>query len=96
MPERDGPAAHYTPQQWTEQLTTFSADMDIDMVGVAAMDPAWIYEGQQLTQSRVVMLAVAHDHAQLSTAPASTAGAEVVRQYGRAGAAAKAVAAKAA
>jgi epoxyqueuosine reductase len=87
-----GAPVRQAPETWTRSLQHFVAGADIDMVGVARMDPAWIYEGQQVTQSRVVMLAVAHDHAQISTAPASTAGAEVVRQYGRAGAAAKTVA----
>ena len=56
------------------------------------MDPAWVYEGQQVSQSHIVMLGVAHDYEAIATAPAASAGAEVVRQYGRAAAAAKAVA----
>ncbi len=38
------------------------------------------------------MLGFAHDYTQITTAPEATAGAEVVRQYGRAAAAAKSVA----
>jgi len=87
-----GPAAQHDPQVWTQALAAFARDADFDSFGVAIMDPAWIYEGQQVTQSRVIVLAVAHDYEQIATAPQSTAGAEVVRQYGRAAAAAKAVA----
>jgi len=62
------------------------------MWGVARMDPAWIYEGQHVPHENIIMLGFAHDYEQIVTAPAATAGAEVVRQYGRAAAAAKFVA----
>lgn len=92
LAELCGAPAQRSPADWTAALQDFIGGADVDMAGVAPMDPAWVYEGQQVAQSRVVMLAVAHDYDQIITAPASTAGAEVVRQYGRAGAAAKAVA----
>ena len=92
MPERQGPAAQYAPHQWSDQLQAFVAQADVEMAGVAAMDPAWVYEGQQVTQSRIIVLAVAHDYEAIRTAPAASAGAEVIRQYGRAAAGAKAVA----
>lgn len=90
--ERAAAPVQRAPQGWTDALKAFTATGEVDMVGVAAMDPAWVYEGQQVTQSRIVMLAFAHDHAQIRTAPQATAGAEVVRQYGRAGAGARTVA----
>lgn len=92
LPEREGLPAHFTPDRWTEQLHDFVAGADIDMAGVAAMDPAWVYQGQQVPQSRIIVLAVAHDYDAIRTAPQPSAGAEVVRQYGRAAAGAKAVA----
>jgi len=92
LADLQGEPVQRAPQAWTQALKDFGATADFDMVGVAAMDPAWAYQDQQVTQSRVIMLAVAHDYEQIATAPASTAGAEVVRQYGRAGAAAKTVA----
>lgn len=92
LQECAGAPAQREPTQWTSALEAFRATADIDRVGVAAMDPAWVYDGQQVAQARVIMLAFAHDYAQIATAPDSTAGAEVVRQYGRAAAGAKAVA----
>ena len=80
------------PQAWTQALTAFAAGADFESCGVAAMEPAWVYEGQQVSQSRIVTLGVAHDYEAIATAPAASAGAEVVRQYGRVAAAAKAVA----
>lgn len=78
--------------EWNAAFTDFAARADFDSWGVAAMDPAWVYEGQVVPQQRIVVLGFAHAFEAISTAPAPSAGAEVVRQYGRAAAAAKTVA----
>lgn len=77
---------------WTAALGEFAASADFDSWGVAAIDPAWVYEGQIVTQTRIIVLGFAHNAEAIRTVPEATAGAEVVRQYGRAAAAAKAVA----
>ena len=92
IPQRQGDPVRRDPQQWASALTEFFATADVNMVGVTSMDPAWVYEGQRVTRSHIIMLGFSHDYAQIATAPAATAGAEVVRQYGRAAAGAKAVA----
>ncbi len=51
---------------------------EFEMWGVAQMNPLWVYESQQVPQSRIIMLGVAHDYAAIRTAPEATAGAEVV------------------
>jgi epoxyqueuosine reductase QueG len=56
------------------------------------MNAAWIYEGAQVSQRTILVLGFAHDYAAIATAPEPTAGAEVIRQYGRAAAAANYVA----
>ena len=80
------------PEEWTASLTRFIEEGICEKAGVAVMDPAWTYEGQSIAQSRVIMLAVQHDFDAISTAPEAEAGGEVIRQYGRAAGAAKAVA----
>ncbi len=92
MPEVEGDPVERTPGDWNVALAAYADAADFDMWGVAAMDPAWIYEGQVAPQSRIVVVGVAHDHEQIATAPAATAGAEVVRQYARAAAAVKGIA----
>ena len=92
MPELVGEPVQRTPEQWNAALAEFADAADFERWGVAAMDPAWIYENQQVAQTRIIVIGVAHDYAAISTAPAATAGAEVVRQYGRAAAGAKAIA----
>jgi epoxyqueuosine reductase len=93
LPDVQGPPVERSADDWTTALRALATDADFDQCGVAMMDPAWVYEGKTVTQSRIIMLAVRHDYDQIATAPASTAGGEVIRQYGRAMAAAKNVAA---
>jgi Pyruvate/2-oxoacid:ferredoxin oxidoreductase delta subunit len=81
-----------TPEEWTASLTRFVEEGLCEKTGVAVMDPAWVYEGQSIPQSRVILLGVQHDFDAISTAPTATAGGEVIRQYGRAAGAAKTVA----
>ncbi len=81
--------AQRTPDQWTALLDQFVAAGDCEMIGVAEMNTDWVYEGRDVPQSRVIMVGVQHDYDQISTAPRETAGLEVMRQYMRAGAAAK-------
>ncbi|MFY9209849.1 MAG: 4Fe-4S dicluster domain-containing protein [Aestuariivita sp.] len=77
------------PDGWTAQLDQFVASGDCEMIGVAEMNPDWAYQGQTVPQSRVIVVGVQHDYDIMRTAPEHTAGLEVVRQYTRAGAAAK-------
>ncbi len=80
------------PADWNAALVRLAEGRDFDMWGATAFDPAWAYEGEVVPQKTIVVLGVAHTYAEIATAPASTAGAEVIRQYGRASAAAKIVA----
>lgn len=72
------------PQDWTEALSQFVVAGDCEQIGVAEMDPAWVFEGQTISQSRVIVAGVQHDYVEISTAPAPSAGAEVMAQYNRA------------
>lgn len=87
-PER----AERAPEDWTGALGGFVADGHCEMTGVAEMDRAWVYEGHEIAESRVIVLGVQHDYDRIQSAPDVPAGAEVLRQYGRAAAAAKSVA----
>jgi epoxyqueuosine reductase len=91
MPEITGEPVARRPEDWNAAIAGLGDGM-FDMWGVARMDPAWVYEGQHVPQQNIIMLGFAHDYEQIATAPEATAGAEVVRQYGRAAAAAKSVA----
>lgn len=87
-----GDPVQQSPEQWNAALAALGAGGRFDMWGVARMRPEWIYEGQSVSQSTIIVLGFAHDYAEISHAPEPRAGGEVVRQYGRAMAAAKHVA----
>ena len=87
-----GPPVERPSEEWTESLTRFVEDGICEKTGVAVMDTGWVYEGQSIPQSRVIMLGVQHDFDAINTAHEAEAGGEVIRQYGRAAAAAKTVA----
>lgn len=92
LPEVSGEPVERHPEDWNAGLAELAGSGIFDMWGVARMDPAWVYEGQHVSQQTIIVLGFAHDYDQIATAPEATAGAEVVRQYGRAAAAAKSVA----
>jgi Pyruvate/2-oxoacid:ferredoxin oxidoreductase delta subunit len=92
VPDVTGEPVQRAPADWNAALDAFAPDGGFDMWGVAEIDPLWVYEGQTVPQSRIVMLGFAHDYDEIATAPEPAAGAEVVKQYGRAMKAAKRVA----
>lgn len=81
--------AERAPAEWTAALHAFVEDGSCEKIGVAEMDPAWVFEGEAITQSRVIVAGVRHSYAEISKAPAPQAGAEVIRQYNRAALVAK-------
>ena len=69
--------------QRTERLKAFALAAEADLVGVADMDPLWVFEGADAPERFVVVLGVAMDHAKLATAPEIEAAEEVQAQYNR-------------
>lgn len=78
--------AQRSPDEWTALLDEFVENGDCDMTGVAMMSEDWVYEDRKVAFDRIIVIGVQHDYEPISTAPKATAGAEVVRQYGRAAA----------
>ena len=81
-----------SPEDWTAALDAFAETANFEMVGVTGMRPEYVLEGREVPESRIIVIGVAHDYDEVSLAPEIRAGAEVVRQYGRAAAGAKTVA----
>ena len=77
---------------WTEQLTAYADTLDMDLLGVTAFKPEWAFDGVNISQKWIIMIGIAHDYERIKEAPALSAGAEVVRQYGRGTKAAKEIA----
>ncbi|KMW60640.1 iron-sulfur cluster-binding protein [Candidatus Rhodobacter oscarellae] len=81
-----------TPQAWTDALSCFVDQGFCEKVGVAAMQPEWVFEGHEIAQSRVIIAGVQHDYSEIARAPDAVAGVEVMRQYNRAADVAKKIA----
>ena len=69
--------------EWTQAVKDAALAIGADAVGITRMQPQWVYEGCEVSQQWVVVLCVKHNWDALQTAPADTAAAEVIRQYGR-------------
>ncbi|MBR0733192.1 4Fe-4S dicluster domain-containing protein [Bradyrhizobium japonicum] len=91
LPDVMGEPVRRRPEEWNASLAELAGRANFDMWGVTKMNPLWVYSGQDVFQQNIIVLGFAHDYEQIATAPEATAGAEVVRQYGRAAAAAKLV-----
>jgi Pyruvate/2-oxoacid:ferredoxin oxidoreductase delta subunit len=92
LPDVVGDPVERQPADWTRALDAFVAEGTCEMTGVAELRQDWVYAGRDCPFSRVIMLGVAHDYERIEKAPRPEAGAEVIRQYGRAAKAAKDVA----
>ena len=68
---------------WTQMVKDAARAAGADAVGITRVQPQWVYDGCVVAQQWAIVLCVAHDWNVLRTAPADTAAAEVIRQYGR-------------
>jgi Pyruvate/2-oxoacid:ferredoxin oxidoreductase delta subunit len=74
-----------SPESWTERIKEFALSHEADLVGVARMNPEWIFEGSErdVSEPWIAVLGVAMDYSKLSTAPAKPHAYEVLSQYNR-------------
>ncbi len=77
-----------SPAEWTEAVKAFALANEADLVGVARLDPLWVFDGFEIAEEWLVVLGFAHDYDEISQAPAVpgrlNAVCEVGRQYTRA------------
>ncbi len=89
VPPVNGEPLQQSAEAWTSDLNAHAATLDFELFGITAFNPEWSYDGCDLNRKWVVMIGVAHDYEQIKKAPDNYAGAEVIRQYGRASKATK-------
>ena len=81
-----------TAEDWTSQLLDHAATLDMELCGIARFRQEWAFEGVAIPQKWIIMIGIGHDYERIKDAPALSAGAEVIRQYGRGTKAAKDIA----
>jgi Pyruvate/2-oxoacid:ferredoxin oxidoreductase delta subunit len=84
--------AEDTPENWSKRVKDHALAHEADLVGIARIDPEWVFEGYAVDEPWIVMIGVAMDHEELSRAPEVASAVEVIRQYNRGTRAARAVA----
>ena len=72
---------------WTRELKAFALASEADLVGIARVDPAWVFEGYELPHRFVVVFGVTMDHGLLAEVPSTAehpvGQLEVARAYNR-------------
>lgn len=84
LPDQAACRVEESDETWVAGLQSFVDQGLCEKVGVAEIDPSWVFEHESVGEPRIVMVAVQHDYGEISSAPKPTAGAEVMRQYNRA------------
>jgi epoxyqueuosine reductase len=57
------------PEELTEEAIKFALSHEADDIGIANMDPAYIFEGYSIEHPRVIILALAHNYERLREVP---------------------------
>ncbi len=74
--------------EWSALVREFTLGNESDLVGIARMDPMWIYEGYEIDDPWVIMIGVEMEYAELAEAPSSfentRAAVVVAKEYNRA------------
>jgi ferredoxin len=78
-----------TPADWSAVVKEFALANGGDDVGIAALDPNWVFEGYELGLPWIISIAVQHDYDKLKHAPSLPGGdnraiLEIGKQYTRA------------
>lgn len=85
--QADKPATA-TNAEFTDRIKAFALANEADIVGVARMDPLYVYEGYSVAEPWIVLTGVAMDYDELAQAPPSfenpTAAVVVAKEYNRA------------
>lgn len=73
---------------WAESVRQFALANESDLVGIARLEPQWIYEGYEIAEPWIIIVGVAMDYTELAEAPPSfenpRAAVVVAREYNRA------------
>jgi Pyruvate/2-oxoacid:ferredoxin oxidoreductase delta subunit len=77
-----------SPAEWSDLVKQHALANEGDLVGIAEIDPAWIYAGYEIAEPRVIVVGVSMDYTELAQAPSSfentRAAVVVAREYNRA------------
>jgi epoxyqueuosine reductase len=70
------------PAELAEQVKAFALANEADDVGIAAMDPLYVFEGYSIDHPWVIVIAMAHDYDKLSQVPSDETNGVGVTEIG--------------
>lgn len=73
----------WSAQEWTARVKAAALAREADLVGIAGMDPSWVFDGYEAPYDWMVVMAVAMDWENYRDAPNHTSHAETHIQYAR-------------
>jgi epoxyqueuosine reductase len=71
-----------SPEQYSADLSAFALSHEADALGIAALDPLWVFEGYTIQEPWVIVLALAHDYEKLKEAPSDETNGKGVTDVG--------------
>jgi Pyruvate/2-oxoacid:ferredoxin oxidoreductase delta subunit len=82
-----------TPETWARRVKAAALEREADLVGIARLRDEWVFEGYDVPETWVIVLAIAMDQAEVvEVAPSPRSVIEVSAQYNRGTRASKALA----
>jgi len=84
LPEVAAKKVQDTPENWSKKVKEFSLSNEADLVGIAAMNQDWVYDGFEVKEPWIIMHGVGQDYENIATAPEETSNMEVLDRYNQA------------
>jgi epoxyqueuosine reductase len=69
-------------EQHSADLSAFALAHEADALGIAALDPIWVFEGYTIHEPWVIILALAHNYDKLKQFPSDETSSEGVTDMG--------------